>query len=59
MKSEEMISMDQMTNSEEMIELRKRNEERTRQFIESMGEKWVLHPSNAPKKINHVRVLQK
>lgn len=59
MKSEEMISMDQMSNSEEMIELRKRNEERTRKFIESMGEKWVLHPSNSPKKINHVRVLQK
>jgi hypothetical protein len=40
-----------------IIELRKRNHERAMEAKEKMGEVWVLHPSNSPKKIEQKSVL--
>lgn len=37
--------------TEEVLkELQRRNEEKLKAAIEYLGEKWILHPNNAPKK---------
>lgn len=40
-------------------ELRARNEERLKAVKEAMGERYVLHPANSPKKQSHKGVLDK
>lgn len=38
--------------------LRQRNEQRMQEVKQKMGNKWVLHPDNAPAKNPEVRILR-
>ena len=51
MQSEEIIEMMKMTDNQELIELRKRNEERLAAAKLALGTKWLLHPDNVRKRI--------
>jgi len=41
--------------TKELKELRERNEVRLREAKEKLGSKWLLHPSNAPKKVKKIK----
>jgi hypothetical protein len=45
-------------NEQELIELRKRNEERAKQTIANMGSKWLLHKDNAMTKSKYRKILR-
>lgn len=51
MQSEELTEMIKMTDSQELIDLRKRNEERLAAAKAALGTKWLLHPENVRKRI--------
>lgn len=42
---------------QEMKEMQSRNEARAKAMRESMGARHLLHPANAPKKVEHKFVL--
>lgn len=48
-----MIDLD----NPELKELRARNEQRAKEVIKEMGEKWLLHPKNKIKRIRKKSVL--
>lgn len=40
---------------EEILALRQRNDARAKEIIQAMGEKWLLHKANSPKKLKKKR----
>lgn len=52
-----MELIDMKFESEELLALRARNEQRLDAAKTALGTKWVLHPANAPKKIPQAPVL--
>ena len=53
--SDEMVALRAI--DQRNAELRARNEMRLAELKQSMGEKYVLHPANAPQKNNYRAVL--
>lgn len=49
-----MIELD----NPELKEIRARNEQRVKEAIEKMGEKWLLHPKNKVKRLRKKSVLK-
>ena len=44
-----------MITEEDISQLQKRNEDRVKQMISELGEKWLLHPNNRVKKNPNAR----
>jgi mRNA-degrading endonuclease RelE of RelBE toxin-antitoxin system len=48
-----------MFTEEELQALQERNQQRVKQAIEKMGNKWLCHPENSVKKLKKQRKLRK